>query len=61
MKNTWELRQMKKIAIEANEDSKYKDVQRVNKVFNPLRIPKVFLISNENLSFSLEIRRKSPI
>lgn len=43
MKNTWELRQMKKIAIDFNEDSKYKEVERVNKVFNPLRIPKVFI------------------
>lgn len=44
MKNLWELRQKNKIAITQNEDSQYKQIERIPKVFNPLKIPKVFHI-----------------
>ena len=43
MKNTWELRQINQIPLKQNPDSQYKEIERIPKVFNPLRIPKVKL------------------
>jgi ribosome biogenesis protein BMS1 len=48
MKTTWELRKKYNIMPPRNVDSEYKDVERIEKRFNPLKIPKTL---EENLPF----------
>ena len=44
MRNTWELRNDLQVGIPTNPDSEYKEFEREVKVFNPLKIPKVYFL-----------------
>lgn len=40
MRTTWELRKDSNMEVKLNPDSEYKQIERVEKKFNPLMLPK---------------------